>query len=48
MLDQFQFPVKGKSTTQALVYLMHTILDHLETGGCLIWLFLPILQQALI
>ena len=40
MLDQFQFAaVKGKSTTQALVYLMHTILDHLETGGCSIRLF---------
>ena len=35
-----QFAVCGKSTTHALVYLVHCILEYLDKGACYVRLFL--------
>ena len=40
LLDDKQFAVCGKSTTHALVYLMHCILEYLDKGECYVRLFL--------
>ena len=39
-LDNKQFAVCGKSTTHALVYLVHCILEYLDKGVCYVRLFL--------
>ena len=39
-LDNKQFAVCGKSTTHALVYLVHCILEYLDKGACYVRLFL--------
>lgn len=33
-LDPFQFATKGRSTTQALVYILHNILEAMDKGNC--------------
>ena len=38
-LDRKQFAVAGKSTEQALVYLLHPALEALYRGGCYLRLF---------
>ena len=38
-LDRNQFAVAGKSTEQALVYLLHLALEALDRGGCYLRLF---------
>ena len=38
-LDRDQFAVAGKSTDQALVYLLHLALEALDRGGCYLRLF---------
>ena len=38
-IDVKQFAVTGKSTTQALVYLLHIMLGALDAGHCLVRLF---------
>ena len=38
-LDRKQFAVAGKSTEQALVYLLHLALETLDRGGCYLRLF---------
>ena len=39
-LDRNQFAVAGKSTEQALVYLLHLALEALDSGGCYLRLFI--------
>ena len=38
-LDSKQFPLPGRSTTQALIFIMHTILETLDTCGRYIRIF---------
>ena len=38
-LDPKQFAVAGKSTSHALAYILHIILESLDKGGCLARLF---------
>ena len=38
-LDRNQFVVAGKSTEQALVYILHLALEALDRGGCYLRLF---------
>ena len=38
-LDRKQFAVAGKSTEQALVYLLHLALEALDRGSCCLRLF---------
>lgn len=33
-IDPYQFAIKGRSTTQALVFLLHNVLEALDRGGC--------------
>ena len=39
-LDKKQFAITGKSTEQALVYLLHTALESLDKGNCSVRFFL--------
>ena len=39
-LDRNQFAVAGKSTEQALVYLLHLAVEALDSGGCYLTLFI--------
>ena len=39
-LDRNQFAVAGKSTEQALVYLLHLAVEALDSGGCYLRLFI--------
>ena len=45
-LNRNQFAVAGKSTEQALVYLLHPALQALYRGGCYLRLFLVILKKG--
>ena len=44
-LDRNQFVVAGKSTEQALVYILHLALEALDSGGCYLRLFFADLKK---
>ena len=46
-LDRNQFAVAGKSTEQALVYLLHLALKALDRGGCYLRLFFVDFKKVL-
>lgn len=49
-LDLKQFALSGRSTTQAIVYLLHLALGVLDKGNCVLsfFFFLQILKRVLI
>ena len=47
-LDLKQFALSGRSTSQALVYLLYLALDALDKGNCALFFFLQISKKVLI
>ena len=46
-IDCFQFAMKGRSTTQALVYFLHNILEALNRGNCSVRAFFADFSKGL-